>query len=202
MSAGDSAKITGQYPGSCLVRSYIFFQLYFSSGGGAPPPAMILAGRSQRRNPCEVRSSLSQFPLRGASLPPTGQKTATRSSYADVRFVNGIRSLVTDGAASRHTTSITIGLISAAAAVPVAGRPLPSCRGFRCLTPTTVYWLVARHCGGALRSTIPGNRPRRHSKTQTACPIPPRFAVGRVAWSVPSQRFLFSARRLLASFTG
>src|SRR5246127_3332679 len=103
------AEITGQYPGSCLVRSYIFFQLYFSSGGGAPLPAMILAGRSQRRNPCEVRSSLSQFPLRGASLPPTGQKTATRSSYADVRFVNGIQSLVTDGAASRHTTRHTTG---------------------------------------------------------------------------------------------
>jgi hypothetical protein len=97
------AEISGQYSGSCLVRSYIFFQLYFSSGGGAPLPAVILAGRSRRRNPCEVRSSLSQFPLRRASLPPTGQKTATRSSYADAPFVNGIRSLVTDGAASRCT---------------------------------------------------------------------------------------------------
>jgi hypothetical protein len=36
------------------VRSYIFFQLGFSSGGGAPLPAVILVGRSQRRNPFEV----------------------------------------------------------------------------------------------------------------------------------------------------
>src|ERR1019366_4888384 len=122
----ELAEISGQYPGSCLVRSYIFFQLDFSSGGGAPLPAVILAGRSQRRNPCEVRSSLSQFPLRRASLPPTGQKTATRSSYAAVQFVNGIRSLVTDGAASRHTMSITTGFGSIADAAPIAGRPLPS----------------------------------------------------------------------------
>src|SRR5215469_2361513 len=68
-------------------------------------------------------------------------------------FVSRIRSSATGTAASRHTTSITIGLISAAAGVPVAGRPLRSCRGFLCLIHTTAYWLVARHCGGALRST-------------------------------------------------
>ena len=71
---------------------------------------MILAGRSQRRNPCEVRSSLSQFPPGRTSLQPTGRKTATRSSYADVRFVNTIRSSVMAVAASRLTTSITTGI--------------------------------------------------------------------------------------------
>jgi hypothetical protein len=77
---------------------------------------MILAGRNQRRNPCEVRSSLSQFPLRRTGLPPTGQKTATRLSYADARFVIGIRSLVTAVAASRLTMGITTGSGSIAAA--------------------------------------------------------------------------------------
>ena len=141
-------------------KKYIFFQLYFSSGGGAPLPAMILAGRSQRRNPCEVRSSLSQFPLRRASLLPTGQKTATKTSYADVRFVNGIRSLVTDGAASRHTTSITTGFGFVAAATPIAGRPLPSFRCSLFLTRISVCWRVARRCCGALRSTVRGRRRR------------------------------------------
>jgi|CZKL01.1.fsa_nt_gi hypothetical protein len=42
---------------------------------------MILAGRNQRRNPCEVRSSLSQFPLRRTSLLPTG------SLLREIRFV-------------------------------------------------------------------------------------------------------------------
>src|ERR1035438_8097300 len=138
-SVSELAEISGQYPGSCLVRSYIFFQLYFSLGGGTPLPAVILAGRSQKRNPCEVRSSLSQFPLRRASLPPTGQKTATRSSYAAVQFVNGIRSLVTDGAASRRTTNITTGFGSIAAAAPIAEQLLPSFRCFLFRTRISVW---------------------------------------------------------------
>src|SRR5262247_594142 len=107
-----------------------------------------------------------------------------------------------DAAASRHTTSITTGLSSAAAAVLVAGRHSPSCRGFHFLTPITACWLVARHCGGALWSTTLGNRPHLLSKTRTACPIPPRSAVGRVAWTVPNRDFLFYARRSTASLTG
>jgi hypothetical protein len=73
---------------------------------------------------------------------------------------------------------ITTGLASVAVAAPVAGRPSPSCRGFRSRTRITACWLVARHCGGALWSTTPGNRPRLLSKTQTACPILPRSAAG------------------------
>jgi hypothetical protein len=141
-------------------KKLYFLSVVFSSGGGAPLPAVILAGRSQRRNPCEVRSSLSQFPLRRASLPPTGQKTATRSSYAAVQFVNGIRSLVTDGAASRHTMSITTGFGSIADAAPIAGRPLPSFRCFLFLTRISVCGRVARRCCGALRSTVRGRRHR------------------------------------------
>jgi hypothetical protein len=120
----------------------------------------------------------------------------------NARFVNRIRSSAMDTAASRHTTSITIGLISAAAAVPVAGRPLRSCRGFRCLIHTTAYWLVARHCGDALRSTTPGNRPRRRSKTRTACPIRRHSAVGRAVWTAPKRRFPSSAKRSAVSITG
>ena len=103
---------------------------------------MILAGRNQRRNPCEVRSSLSQFPPGRTSLQPTGQKTATRSSYADARFVNRSRSSVTDAGASRHTTSITTGLASAVDAAPSAGGHSHS---FHCsLCPYTHYSLPAR----------------------------------------------------------
>jgi len=177
-SVSELAEITGQYPGSCLVRSYIFFQLYFSSGGGAPLPALILAGRCQRRNPCEVRSSSSQFPLRRASLPPTGQKTATRSSYAAVQFVNGIRSLVTDGVASRRTTSITTGFGSIAAVAPIAGQPLPSFRCFLFLTRISVCWRVARHCCGASRSTVRGRRHRPSLKTLIGCRILPQCGAG------------------------
>ena len=51
-----------------VVRSYIFFQLDFLQEAGLRFRPMILAGRSQRRNPCEVRSSLSQFPSRRSKL--------------------------------------------------------------------------------------------------------------------------------------
>ena len=56
---------------------------------------MILAGRRRRRNPCEIRSPLSQFPSCRTSLRPTGQMPATTPSYADARFVNTIRSSAT-----------------------------------------------------------------------------------------------------------
>ena len=55
-------------------------------------------------------------------MPPTGRRTATRSYYACVRFVNAIRSLATDVAASRRTTSITTGSGSIAGAAPTADR--------------------------------------------------------------------------------
>ena len=190
----DLAEITGQYPGSCLSKKLYFLSVGFSSGGGAPLPAMILAGRSQRRNPCEVRSSLSQFPLRRTSLPPTGRKTATRSSYADVRFVNGIRSLVTDVAASRRTTSITTGFGSIAAAAPIAGRPSLSFRCSLFLTRISVCWRAVRHCCGALWSTVRGRRHCPSSRTLIGCPILPQSAAGRVVWTFLNRRFPFSAR--------
>src|ERR1035437_7669750 len=110
-----------------------FFRRRGSASGGD------LGWSKPEAEPLRVRSSLSQFPLRRASLPPTGQKTATRSSYAAVQFVNGIRSLVTDGAASRHTTSITTGFGSLAAAAPIAGRPLLSFRCFLFRTRISVW---------------------------------------------------------------
>src|ERR1035437_499235 len=141
-------------------KKYIFFQLEFSSGGRAPLPAMILAGRNQRRNPGEVRSSLSQSPSRCASLPPAGQTAATRSSYADARCANEIRSLVTAGAASRPTTSITTGFGSIVADAPIAGRPSPSFRCSLFLTHISVCWRAARHCYYALWSIVRGRRHR------------------------------------------
>jgi hypothetical protein len=156
---------------------------------------MILAGRSQRRNPCEIRSSLSQFPLGRTVLRPTGQTAATRSFYADARFVSGIRSLVTDGVASRPTTSITTGFGSIAAAAPVVGRPSLSFRCFLFPIRITACWRAARRCGGALWSTARGRRHCRSFKTLTDCLILPRPAAGRAAWTRPSWLIPFSVRR-------
>lgn len=77
---------------------------------------------------------MSQFPLRRIGLKPTGRKTATRSSYADARFVNRSRSSVTDAGASRHMTSTTTGLASVVDAAPFAGGHSPSFRCSHCLT--------------------------------------------------------------------
>jgi len=175
-------------------RSYIFFQLDFSSGGGAPLSAVILAGRSQRRNPCEVRSSLSQSPSRCTSLQPAGQKTATGSFYASVRFVNEIRLSVMAGAANRLTMSITTGSGSIAAAVPIAGRPSPSFRCSLLLTRITAYWRAARHCCCALWRAVAGTRHCRGLRTLIDYPIPRPSGAGRVVWTRPSWLFPFSVR--------
>ena len=163
---------------------------------------MILAGRSQRRNPCEVRSSLSQSPSRCTSLQPAGRKTATGSFYASARFVNEIRLLVTAAAANRHTTSITTGFGSIAAAAPIAERLLLSFRFFLFLTRISVCWHAVRHYSGALRSTVRGKRHRPSSRTLIGCPILPLFAAGRAVWIVPSQSFPFSTRPLPAWLIG
>ena len=165
---------------------------FFRRRGSAS--AMILAGRRQRRNPCEVRSSLSQSPSRCTSLQPAGRKTATRSSYADARFVNRIRLSVTDVAASRPTTSITIGLGSVAAAAQAAGRPSLFFRCFLFLTRTTVCWHAARLCSVALGRPARGRRHCRRSWTLIVCPIPPLCAAGRAVWTAPRQRISFSTR--------
>jgi len=98
--------------------------------------------------------------------------------------------------------NITIGLASVAVAAPVAGRLSPSCRVFHSLTRSTVCWLAVRRCGGALWSTAPGKKRLLHSKTLTACRIPPRFVAGRAAWTVPNRPFPFSAKRSLAWLHG
>jgi hypothetical protein len=112
-------------------------------------------------------------------LKRTGPETATTSSCGDALHVNGIRSSATDAAASRHTMSITIGLGSVAVAAMVVGRLSLSSRCFLSLTPTTACWRAVMRCGGALWSTVPGRRRHLRSKTRIACPILPRFAVGR-----------------------
>ena len=150
----------------------------------------------------KIRFSLSHFPFRRTSWKRIGPPAVSRPFCGNARFVSTIRSSAMDAAASRHTTNITIGLPSAAAAAPVAGRLSPSCRGFRSRTPITACWRVARRCGGALWSTTPGSRPRLRSKTQTACPIPPRSDVGRSAWIAPNRGFPFTSKRSLASLSG
>ena len=155
---------------------------------------MILAGRSQMRNPCEVRSSLSQSPSRCTSLQPAGRTTATGSFYASARFVNEIRLSVMAAAASRPTTSITTGFGSIAAAAPTAGRPLLSFRCSLFLTRITVCLRAARHCYCALWRAVAGTRRCRSSRILIDYPIPPLSGVGRVGWTRPNWLFPFSVR--------
>ena len=175
------------------MRSYIFFQVVFfrrrGSGSGQD-----LGGSTPEGSPLRLRSSLSQSPSRCTSLQPAGRKAATRSFYADVRFVNTIRSLVMAAAVSRRTTSITTGFGFIAGAAPIAGRPS---RSFRCslfLTLITVWWRAARRCAGALWSTARGRRRCRTSRILTACRPRRQCGAGRAAWTALSSRFPFSAR--------
>ena len=131
---------------------------------------------------------------RWTSLQPTGQKTATGSFYASVRFVNEIRLSVTAVAASRLTMSITTGSGFIADAVPIAGRPSPSFRCSLFLTRITACWRAARHCSCALWSTVAGTRRCRSSRTLIDYPIPPLSAAGRAVWTRPSWLFPFSVR--------
>ena len=175
----------------------------FCSGGEELRfPAQILAGRYRRQSSNRVRFCLSHFPFRRTSWKPIGPPAVPKPFCGNAPFVNRIRSSAMGVAVNRLTTKITIGFRFAEASAICVGRPLRSCRGFLCLIHTTAYWLVARHCGGALRSTTAGNRPRRRSKTQTACPILRRSAVGRAAWTAPNRRFRFCAKRSPASVTG
>jgi hypothetical protein len=170
---------------------------------GAPLPAEILAGqRREGRAPDELRFCLSHFASRRTSSKLIGPRAAPKSSCGDARFVSATRSSAMDAAASRHTMSITTGLTSVAVAAPVAGRPSPSCRGFRFLTHTTVCWLAVRRCGGTLWSTALGKRQHLRSETLIACPILLHFAAGPTGWTAPNRRFPFSAKRTPAWLTG
>ena len=184
------------------MRSGILLQLesLFRRRGSASGSGL---GRSTLgQSPDEPRFFLSHFPPRRTSSKPIGPATARRSFCGDALFANAIRSSVTDAAASRRTMNITTGLRSGAASATVAGRPSPSCPGFRSLTPATACWLVVSHGGGVLWSTAPGKRRRLRSKTLTECPIPPRSAAGPTAWTSPNQRLLFCAKRSSALLIG
>ena len=150
----------------------------------------------------KLRFCLSHFPSRRTSSKPIGPRVAPRSFCGDARFANAIRSSATDAAASRPTMNITTGLGFVAAVAPVAGRPSPSFPCFLSLTPITACWLVARHCGGALRSIAPGKRRRLRSKILIACPILPPFAAGPTDWTAPNRLLPFSAKRSPAWLIG
>jgi len=175
-------------------KKLYFFQLDFLQEAGPrflPASWRIAAGSGTR---VRLRSSLSQFRSRRSGLLPAGPKTRTRSSYAGARFVNRIRSLVTGAAASRRTTSITIGSGFAAAVAEAAERPSPSCRCFLFPTRITACWRAARYCCGALWSNARGRRHCPSSKTLIDYPIHPLFGDGRAAWTVLIRRLPFSAR--------
>ena len=172
------------------------------AGEGAPLPAEILAGQRRRQSPDALRFSLSHFLPRRTSWKRTGPETATRSSCGDALHVNGIRSSATDAAASRRTMSTTIGLGSAVVAAPVAGRPLLSFRCFLSPTRITACWRAVRRCVGDLWNTALGKRRRLCSKTLTGCPIPPRSAAGRAAWTDLNWLSPFCTKHWLAWLTG
>ena len=196
------ANILNHTPKSCRPEGLFSSSWIFVSGGRSSASGSDLGRSTPGQSSNEVRFSLSHFPPRRTSSKRIGPRAAPRSFCGNVPFVNMIRSSATDAAASRRTMSITTGLASVAVAAPVAGRPSPSCRVFLSLTRITACWLAVRHCGGALWSTAPGKRRRLHSKTLIACPIPPRFAAGRAAWTAPNRPFPFSAKRSLAWLTG
>jgi hypothetical protein len=89
------------------------------------------------QSPDALRFCLSHFPSRRTSSKRIGPRAAPESSCGDARFVSAIRSSATDAAASKRMMNTTIGSGFGAVAVPVAGRPSPSCRGFRFLTHIT-----------------------------------------------------------------
>ena len=163
---------------------------------------MILAGRRRRRNPCDVRSSLSQSPPHCASLPPNGQKTATRLFYADVRFVNGIRSSVTVVAASRRTTRTTTGSGFIAAVASIAGRPSLSFRRSLFHTRITACLRASRRCCCVSWSTARGKWHYPSFKILIGCLIRPPSVAGGVTWTVLNWCPPFSARPLPAWLTG
>ena len=143
----------------------------------------------------ELRFFLSHFPCRRTSSKRIGPRVAPRSFCGDVPLVNAIRLSATDAASNRRTMNTTTGSGSVAVAAPVAGKPSPSFHCFLSLTPITACRLVARHCGGALRSIAPGKRQCLRSKILIACLILPHFAAGPTDWTALSQPFLFFAKR-------
>jgi hypothetical protein len=135
-------------------------------------------------------------------LLPVGPKPRTRSSYADARFVNRIRSLVMVGGASRRTMSITIGSAFAGVAVSDAERPSPFCRYYLCRTRITACWRVARHFCVALWSTVRGRRRRRSLRMLTAHLIARLCADGGKVCTTQCRRCRFSAGRLREQRSG
>jgi hypothetical protein len=137
-----------------------------------------LGGSTPGQSLDELRFFLSHFPPRRTSSKPTGPRSAPTLSCGDVLCVRAIQSSAMGAAASRRTINITTGLGSGAATVLVATRPSLSSRPFLSLTRTIACWLVAKPCGGALRSIALGKRRRLRSKTRIACPTPPQSGAG------------------------
>ena len=190
------ANILNHTPKSCGREGLFSFSWIFVSGGRSSASGYDLDGSNAGgQSPDTLRFCLSHFPSRHTSSKRIGPPAAPRSFCGDALLVNAIRSSVTDAVASRRTMNTTTGLASGGVAVPVAGKPLPSCRSFLFLTHTTVCWFAVRRCSGASRSTAPGKRPCLRSKIRIACPILAHFAAGPTDWTALSQPFLFFAKR-------
>jgi hypothetical protein len=164
-----------------------------------PASWRIRAGGGTR---VRLRSSLSPCRSRWSGLLPAGPKTATRTSYADARFANRTRSSATAVAASSRTMSIMIGSGSVGAAVSDAEGHLPSCQCFLFLTRITACWRAARHCCGALWSTVHGRKRRRSSRMLIAYRIPPLCVAGRKGWTSHNRFIPLPARRLRERLSG
>jgi hypothetical protein len=180
---------------ACIKKLYFLSVGFLQEAGPRflPSSWRIGAGSGTR---VRLRSSSSQCRFRWSGLLPAGPTTATRSSYADARFVNRMRLLVMVDGANRRTMSITIGSGFAVAAVSVAEGRSPFCRCSLFPTRITACWRAVRHCCVALWSTARGRRRRRSSKMLTAYRIPRLCAAGRKVWTSHGRPCLFSARRL------
>lgn len=149
-----------------------------------------------------LRSSSSRCRSRWSGLLPAGPTTATRPFYADARFANRRQSSATAVAASRRTTSITIGSAFAGGVVYDAEGRSPSYRCFPFLIPITACWHAVRHCCDASWSTVRGRMRRRSSRMLTAYLILPLCGAGRKTWTNPNRSTLLSARRLRGRLGG
>ena len=99
--------------------------------------------------PHRLRFTLSHFLRRRTSLKLSGRRTATRSC-GGARYVSWIRSSATDGAASRRTISIMIGLRSIAVVVWCVEEPSLSCHCFLSRIRITACWRVVMRSGADL----------------------------------------------------
>ena len=128
---------------SCILSRLDFLRRRSSASGSD-------LGRSTSvAEPHRLRFTLSHFLRRRTSWKLSGKRIATRSC-GDALYVNRSRSSATDGAASRRTISIMIGLRFVAVAVRCVERLSLSCHWLLSRIRNTACWRVVMRSGADL----------------------------------------------------